>query len=256
MKNRENENFGGFSVDLCRSGTASLRTNDAVYTVVPGCLIVNMLNRPAELLSRSGDYSQESVSVSLDMLLDFPSPVDIDIINMAIRHPVSELDEAMTSRLLDYYALLGKQDISRTDIYGKEIFRSLLYALMLEICDLFRSMRDSRADMPKPRQETLTDDFFRLLAQYYRQHHTVGFYADRLNRTPKYLSGAIRKLSGRSVSEWIALNLVREARSLLKTTDRTVLEISEDLNFSSPSVFIQFFRQHTGVTPLKYRRHG
>ena len=98
--------------------------------------------------------------------------------------------------------------------------------------------------------------FFKLLAKHCRQEHTVGFYADKLNRTPKYLSGAIRKLSGRSVPEWITMNLLRESKSMLKTTGMTVLEISEDLNFSSPSVFVQFFRRHTGITPLQYRRRG
>ena len=41
---------------------------------------------------------------------------------------------------------------------------------------------------------------------------------------------------------------------LLKTTDKTVLEISEELNFSSPSVMVQFFRHYTGITPLRYRK--
>ena len=40
----------------------------------------------------------------------------------------------------------------------------------------------------------------------------------------------------------------------LKVTDKTVLEISEELNFSSPSVMVQFFRHHTGITPLQYRK--
>ena len=105
-------------------------------------------------------------------------------------------------------------------------------------------------------ETNLTDDFFKLLARHYRTEHNVGFYAERLNRTPKYLSGAIRRLSGRSVPDWIDSMLLREIKFLLKTTDKTILEISEELNFSSPSVFIQFFRRHAGVTPLQYRRQG
>lgn len=155
-----------------------------------------------------------------------------------------------------YYDLLGRQESCETSMYRKEISRSILYALILEICDLFRSMAEESADMPKPKQETLSDDFFKLLAAHYRQEHTVEFYADRLNRTPKYLSGAIRKLTGRSVPEWIAANLIREAKNMLKVSDMTVLEISEELNFSSPSVFVQFFRRNTGVTPLQYRKQG
>ncbi len=256
MKNREKENFQGFSVALCCKGTAVLRTGGMDYAVKPGCVMVQVMNGSAAALSGSPDYMQKAVSVSLDTILDFPSPVDIDIINLAIRYPVSEPDEDRWGRLMGYYDLLGRQESCANNMYRKEISRSILYALILEICDLFRSMAEESADMPKPKQETLSDDFFKLLAAHYRQEHTVEFYADRLNRTPKYLSGAIRKLTGRSVPEWIAANLVREAKNMLKVSDMTVLEISEELNFSSPSVFVQFFRKNTGVSPLQYRKQG
>lgn len=108
--------------------------------------------------------------------------------------------------------------------------------------------------MTKPRQEQLTDDFFRLLSTHYRSEHNVGFYAERLHRTPKYFSGAIRRISGRSVSDWIATMLISDSKLLLQNTDMTVLEISEELGFSSPSVFVQFFRHHTGITPLQFRK--
>ena len=77
-----------------------------------------------------------------------------------------------------------------------------------------------------------------------------------LNRTPKYLSGAIKRLSGRSVSDWINSMLISESKLMLKVTDKSILEISEELNFSSPSVFVQFFRHNTGITPLQYRKQA
>ena len=255
-KNRENEKFQGLSLTLCCKGTAVLRTGDTDCQVEAGSLMVHFLTSLAETVSRSDDYLERSVSISLDDILDFPSPVDIDVINLSLRYPVSVLDSSRSARMQAFYALLDMQKPCGTNAYRLEISRSILYAMILEVCDHFRSMSEESTDMPKPKQETLTDDFFKLLAKHCRQEHTVGFYADKLNRTPKYLSGAIRKLSGRSVPEWITMNLLRESKSMLKTTGMTVLEISEDLNFSSPSVFVQFFRRHTGLTPLQYRRRG
>ena len=77
-----------------------------------------------------------------------------------------------------------------------------------------------------------------------------------MNRTPKYLSGAVKRITGRSISDWIDEVVVIEIKRQLKTTDRTVLQISEELNFSSPSVFVQYFRHHTGMTPRQYRKEG
>jgi AraC-like DNA-binding protein len=40
---------------------------------------------------------------------------------------------------------------------------------------------------------------------------------------------------------------------LLQTTDKTVLEISEELGYSSLSHFCKLFRAQTGETPRKFR---
>ena len=40
---------------------------------------------------------------------------------------------------------------------------------------------------------------------------------------------------------------------LLQTTDKTVLEISEELGYSSLSHFCKMFRAQTGKTPGKFR---
>ena len=41
---------------------------------------------------------------------------------------------------------------------------------------------------------------------------------------------------------------------LLKTTDMTMIEISEELNFNDQSAFTNFFKQKAGMTPLAYRK--
>ncbi|HIZ85491.1 MAG TPA: helix-turn-helix domain-containing protein, partial [Candidatus Coprenecus stercoravium] len=185
---------------------------------------------------------------------EHPSPVDINILNITFLHPVIQLRKDRATRLLEYYDFIEKRNNDTGNAYHEEISKTLLYALMLEISDIYRNISGDRSEVTKPRQEQLTDDFFRLLTAHYRSEHNVAFYAGRLNRTPKYFSEAIRRISGRSVSDWIATMLLSDSKLLLQTTDMTILEISEELGFSSPSVFVQFFRHHTGTTPLQYRK--
>ncbi len=248
--------FNGFSIILCRCGTCSVRISGRDYEAVPGSLLILSPDQLVEVFSVSPDFSHRSILVSLDVILEFPSPVDINIVNTALRNPLYSLPPEKTAHLLEYYDFLEKQYRETDNAYREEISKTLFYALMLEICDIIRSDTGDSTAVSKPRQEKLTDDFFKLMARYYKTEHNVAFYADRLNRTPKYLSGAIKKLSGRSVSDWINSSLISEIKLLLKVTDKTVLEISEELNFSSPSFFVQFFRHHTGTTPLQYRKQG
>ena len=246
--------FNGFFISICLGGRCELKVSGRSYTIEAGSLMIFSPNQLIEIQSSSPDLDWKSIIVSLDVILEFPSPVDIDIMTSALRNPVLHVGEDGTRHLMEYYLFIEKRYSETSSAYREEISKTLLYALMLEICNIFRNVSDEDSDIAKPRQEKLTDDFFKLMARHYRTEHNVGFYAARLHRTPKYLSGAIRRISGRSVAEWINSTLVSEIKMLLKTTDKTVLEISEELNFSSPSVMVQFFRHHTGITPLQYRK--
>ncbi len=248
--------FNGFYISLCLAGEAGLRISGRSCPVRPGTLLVLAPNQLIEPYHISPDYDSRSIIVSLDEILAFPSPIDINIMNAAVRTPSVNLPGQRPARLLEYYDFLEKQYLETGNAYREEISKTLFYALMLEICDIFRSVSGEDGSVQRPRQEKLTDDFLRLMTKYYRTEHNVAFYADMLNRTPKYLSGAIKRLSGRSVSDWINSMLISESKLMLKVTDKSILEISEELNFSSPSVFVQFFRHNTGITPLQYRKQA
>ena len=246
--------FNGFFISICLGGRCELKVSGRSYTIEAGSLMIFSPNQLIEIQSSSPDLDWKSIIVSLDVILEFPSPVDIDIMTSALRNPVLHVGEDGTRHLMEYYLFIEKRYSETSSAYREEISKTLLYALMLEICNIFRNVSDEDSDIAKPRQEKLTDDFFKLMAKHYRTEHNVAFYAAKLHRTPKYLSGAIRRISGRSVAEWINSTLVSEIKMQLKTTDKTVLEISEELNFSSPSVMVQFFRHYTGITPLRYRK--
>ena len=246
--------FNGFAISLCLSGICSMKVGGRHYDVTAGSFIILSPNLLVEIVGVSDDFNLRNIIVSLDVILEFPSPVDINIMNSSLKNPVIALSDIQMRHLTEYYDFLGKQYEETGNAYREEISKTLLYALMLEICNIYRGISGENDQVARPKPEKLTDDFFLLLNRYYKTEHNAGFYADKLNRTPKYLSTAIKKLSGRSVSDWINSTLVSEIKLLLKVTDKTILEISEELNFSSPSVFVQFFRRNTGITPLQYRK--
>ena len=92
-----------------------------------------------------------------------------------------------------------------------------------------------------------------LVSKHHVRERGVGYYADRLNLSPKYLSKVIKKVSGRSAPEWIDGFVVLEAKSLLRYSGMSVKEIAAALNFNSQSLFYKFFLSHTGMSPSAYR---
>ena len=99
----------------------------------------------------------------------------------------------------------------------------------------------------------MLEQFIKLAINDHAQEHMVGYYADKMCVTPKYLSKIVKEASGRSVPEWLSELLILDAKNMLRHTNMTIKEISACLNFPSQSFFFRFFKNHTGQTPTQYR---
>ena len=73
-------------------------------------------------------------------------------------------------------------------------------------------------------------------------------------RSRAYLFRKFHEDLGISIGAYITECRLREAKSLLRYTDKTLAEISSYLCFSSQSHFQNAFKKHYGITPAQYRR--
>ena len=96
--------------------------------------------------------------------------------------------------------------------------------------------------------------FMNLVATHAKEQHSVQYYADKLCITPNYLNEMITSTMGISAKQYIQSKVMEEAKRLLVYTDFPIADIAFELCFSTVSYFIRSFRQHTGETPLLYRK--
>ena len=96
--------------------------------------------------------------------------------------------------------------------------------------------------------------FMNLVATHAKEQHSVQYYADKLCITPNYLNEMITSTMGFSAKQYIQGKVMEEAKRLLVYTDFPIADIAFELCFSTVSYFIRSFRQHTGETPLLYRK--
>ena len=61
---------------------------------------------------------------------------------------------------------------------------------------------------------------------------------------------------GMTIGEYIAQLRISEAKQLLQTTDLPVTQISDMVGIRNYNYFTKFFRKHTGISPLAYRKTG
>lgn len=138
---------------------------------------------------------------------------------------------------------------------GNEITMSFLRTLLLIVCEqLLRQESTSKAiDTSTDRDKELFNQFLILLGHEQHKRRQVSYYAERLYITPKYLSTVCTRVSGKSPMRWITDSVMEQCYTLLKTTNMSIKEISNQMGFPNPSFFGQYFRDEAGMTPLEYR---
>lgn len=132
------------------------------------------------------------------------------------------------------------------------ILVNLTLILLLRIREIYRShVREINKNIS--RQDKLSNQFKRLVEKNFMDFRSVRAYAEKLHVSPTHLSDMVRKSLGRSPLDVIHDTLYLEARVLLKSTEKSIAEISHDLNFEDQSHFSHFVKKRSGLSPLQLR---
>ena len=154
-----------------------------------------------------------------------------------------------------YISLIKAKDISSEDFFSINEHKLLLLSLTYRLCSVFSQKFLSNSPTHARRTEIFLK-LIRLIDRHFMHERGVAFYADKLCLSPKYLSELSKSVCGYTVQELVFKNITRKAMSLLDSTHKTVAEISDELNFPTPSSFGTFFRKQTGLSPQKYRNQA
>jgi AraC-like DNA-binding protein len=124
---------------------------------------------------------------------------------------------------------------------------------------LFYALTDYRGEESMKKEEKrstyIFNAFYDLLIDNYQQQHELSWYAEKMCLTPKYFSGVIRQITGKSAAQWINEVLILHAKRLLYTrSNMTVQQIAYELGFKSNATFCRFFKDQTGLRPSEYRK--
>ncbi len=170
--------------------------------------------------------------------------------------PCMELTHA-ESQSLRSFILMVEQELkgSETD-FSSEIISGLIAATIYKVGDILTHYLTEHPEVDSPihnRAEEYFRQFTELLGEHYKHERSVGFYARQLCITPKYLTTLIKRISGKSVSEWIDNYVILEAKTLLKYSNMSVQEIAYYLNFPNQSFFGSYFKRNAGMSPSQYK---
>lgn len=93
---------------------------------------------------------------------------------------------------------------------------------------------------------------------YVKEHYAdcnmnISAIADEIGITPRYMSKIFKDQTGINLLNYINDVRIEHAKVLLKTTGKTVDEISEETGFANSRTFRRNFQKATGITTMNYK---
>ena len=240
---------------ICKCGRMRVKINLIEYSISENDLVVLMPGEIVQCLDISSDCRLTFIGFSEKYYFPISSGGQVNAFDAFFKErPVNKLDAGRINDLL-YIINIMKRRISDKGVHTKsKIVKGYIHALINEAQELVDNISMNIPDKTKTRCDSILADFMALLGQSYLTQRSLGFYADKLCITPKYLSQVVLERSGKHATEWIHEYVLLEAKALLGTHLYSIQEISDQLNFANQSFFGTWFKKATGMSPRQYQQ--
>ncbi len=237
---------------LCEKGYAKGKVNMREYYIEGNCLILIL---PGQVISKS------ELSPDFKGKIILLSPQFADNVNLGSmllltksleRKPFFVFPDEAAQAFRNYINLCKS-------LITMEGSSDILQVLQLLSKGFFIGMEDYIASQkPLPRLSKvhgpeLVEEFLNLVETEYRHHRDLSYYAERLCKSAKYLSRIIMESTGKNATDWIERCVILDAKAQLLSTKKRISEISDDLDFPTPSFFGKYFKRVTGLSPRAFR---
>ncbi len=239
---------------LCLGGSIEIRSNMNEYKLVCNDIVIIPAGTIGQYRNISNDCKIITIAFSSDFLNTNTRPHKTILNhNLIFKLPIISLNNYEIDEFINIYSNI-KKEIKNTDMVYKDviifnyinIFQYHYYRLLIKY-GVFNSKEN------KNRKNIIFDQFMQLLEEFHCKERKIGFYADKLCLTAKYLSQVIHEVSNRHASEWIRDFVILEAKALLKSKQYTIQQVSDMLNFANQSFFGVYFKNAVGCSPLTYQ---
>jgi AraC-like DNA-binding protein len=252
---REPRRMNFLLIALCTQGRAQYRMDTQEKLVSPGQMIIVSERHVIDNYMASPDLEGLCMILSKDFYHEVIQNVgDISSLFLFSKtHPVFTLRPKEVKTFKEYYNLVKRKINESDNHFRKDLIRTLLLAMFYDLSNvIYQAQQFNESHLT--RGDLIFTKFIKLVESHCKEERRVGWYAQQLCITPKYLSELIKSASQRTPNEWIDNYVIMETRVLLKNTTKSIKEIAEELHFPNQSFLGKYFKEHVGISPSRYRK--
>ena len=238
---------------LCFAGSAKISVGFKEYVMRKDSMLVIAPGIHLACSSHTEDFKVNILLVREDIFNKFSyGLIKIYFYRIMYTSPLLEIPERKTDLLKSMHRYLKDIVADEDNRFRNMIIVKFLDILLYEACNIVLHLPVENGERDRHRDE-ITGQFMKLVQQNFRTERKLEFYASEMNLTAKYLSAVVKSSTGHAATAWIDDYTVLEAKTLLRTSTKTIQQISYDLGFSTPSHFAKFIKDKTGVSPKEIR---
>lgn len=100
----------------------------------------------------------------------------------------------------------------------------------------------------------LASDILSFINDNYKSLFEIGEIADKFYISREHLCRLFKKYTGLTVISYINSCKLKSAQRMLKETKKSIVEISDECGFSTPSYFSKVFKRNYQISPLDFRK--
>ena len=244
----------GLMFIACVGGSLEVMLDLRKYMLQKNDLLIVLPGQVIQVLAKSPDFDGRFIFMSNEFLTIFSlrrrNFSTFFVIRVKPQICLLAQDMAM---FVDYLAFIRSRMRLSEPSYRLDIIQNLVGSMFFEFMSMEKYMDVKAVKMS--RKDEICSEFINLLIKHYKESRSVAFYADKLFITPKYLSATLRSVTGKKAGQLIDDYVLLQAKMMLKSTNMTVQQISEELSFANQSFFARYFKHLTGISPTQYRNN-
>ncbi len=129
----------------------------------------------------------------------------------------------------------------------------VVYSVAVDSSNIIQHFRNKNVS---GRHVEIYNKMMSLVAAHYVEAKDVNFYAEKLNITPRYLSGVIAKVVNESPKQLIDNYITKEIEETLLSTPLSLQEVAYKFGFVSQAAFCKYFLRQKGVSAKEFRKQS
>lgn len=240
---------------LCESGACTMKVDFAQVELRASEAITLFPTDIVQVVGGDADFKAIVFSYGEDILREASMRMEESVYSSLREDRVCRVPDIVEHVIRPMFTILGHfYGIGQCGVMGS-IVVTQLKCFFLGFYD-FMQRNPDRMPMPCESQRTneLFAHFMHELEHHCHESRDVRYYADRLFITRKYLGMVVRRKTGKTPKQLVDEYVVMRIKLALRDTNDSVRQIAMAFHFSDDSLLIRYFRSHTGMTPMQFRR--